>query len=187
MNRLIDDLCDQQQRYDSNTKKLKFVTTNYRDLIDAVDKSNFFSIALDDGKFVPIESVDKDTKLRHSEMTQYKCNNNLGMLPIQVGSRYQVYHGDVVIEDHMRLEPTRVKNSCKPMDCTFYDRSFQIFDNLESPNPLNSVETQDKGFTSRSGVSTRFREPMRSPSLKNTTFNPMPRQTPKRQLFQYTL
>ena len=45
-NRLNEDLCYNQQKDQANNKKLKFVTTNHIDLLEAKDKLNFFGIGM---------------------------------------------------------------------------------------------------------------------------------------------
>lgn len=152
-NRLRDDLCDQQQRFDSNAKKLKFITTNHRDLIDSRSDGNFFSIQLSDGVNVPPQQIDGESVLKYADLTQLNCRQGLDMLPVQMGSKYPTAHGDTVIEDQMRNEYTRTKRSCQPIDCAFYERSFGIFETVEVPDALKSVETRD---AFRGGVQTRF-------------------------------
>jgi hypothetical protein len=198
-NSLIDDPCDRQQRQTSNMKKLKFMTTNFRDLVDAVDKRNIFSIQLIDDKFVPSDKIDKDSDLRQSCLTQYNCKNGMGMLPVQVGTRYQLFHGDINTEDRIRNTFLTTNKSCNPKDTNYFERSFSIFDdsqNIPIPNAMMSVETKEKGFnTQRSGTSTRFSyvSPVeqRKRELPNilrslSVFNPSPRIDNRSQVVQYT-
>jgi hypothetical protein len=161
-NRTIDDPCATQQRYEDNNKKLKFVTTNFRDLLDAKDQLNFYGMTIKDKLFVPAEEMDKDSKLKYGEtggiITNCKAKQGFGQLPLPtVPSRYQLYHGDVDIEDSMRNYSDNTKNSCNPRDTEYYKRHFYLFDDskgIETPDATKSVETNE--FGPRGGMSTRF-------------------------------
>jgi hypothetical protein len=161
-NKTIDDPCAIQQRNEDNTKKLKFVTTNFRDLLDAKSSLNFYGMTIKDQLFVPQEQMDSDSKLKYGEtggiITNEKFKTEFGQLPLPtMPSRYQLYHGDVDIEDSMRNLGEKIKNSCEPRDTEFYNRSFYLFDDskgVETPNPLKSVEPES--FGPRGGIATRF-------------------------------
>lgn len=161
-NRTIDDECAQKQRLDDNTKKLKFVTTNFRDLLDAKTELNYYGMTLKDKLFVPQEEMDRESKLKYGEtggiITNCKGKNDLGQLPLPtMPSRYQLFHGDVDIEDSMRNLSDNTKNACIPRDSKFHDRFFYLFDDskgIETPNATKSIETA--GFGPRGGVATRF-------------------------------
>jgi len=161
-NRTIDDPCATQQRTDDNNKKLKFVTTNFRDLIEAKEKLNFYGMTIKDKLFVPSEEMDKDSQLKYGEtggiITNCKTKSGFGPLPFPtMPSRYQLYHGDVDIEDSMRNLSDNTKNSCDPRDTEFYKRHFYVFDDnqgIETPDATKSIETID--FGARGGISTRF-------------------------------
>ena len=162
-NRTIDDPCAQQHRGYDNDKKLKFITTNHIDLIEAKDKLNFYGMTIKDKLFVPGEQMDEDSSLRLGEtggkLTNCKVRNGFGQLPIPtMPSRYQLYHGDVVIEDSMRNLLETNKNACNPRDTEFYNRHFYLFDKawgVEEPQAIKSVE--DSSFGPRGGASTRFK------------------------------
>jgi hypothetical protein len=161
-NRTIDDPCATQQRQQDNSKKLKFVTTNFRDLIEAKEKLNFYGMTIKDKLFVPSESMDDDSKLKYGEtggvITNCKTKYGFGQLPLPtIPSRYQLYQGDVDIEDSMRNLSENTKNSCNPRDTEYYNRHFSLFNDskgIETPNASKSIETPDFGV--RGGLSTRF-------------------------------
>lgn len=155
-NRLRDDMCDITQRNFSNDKKLKFVTTTFRDLIDAQEKRNFFGMDIQDKLFVPSDKMDENSNLLHGQtgniLTNSKGTSELGALPMATTpGRYRLYHGDVTVEDNMRNFMDLNKQSCNPRDTEFYNRSFYIFDGIEKPDPLKSVEKD-----LRCGISTRY-------------------------------
>jgi hypothetical protein len=158
-NKTIDDPCAIQQRTEDNEKKLKFVTTNFRDLIDAKKNLNFYGMTIKDSLFVPADQMDKDSALRQGEaggvLTQCNTKNGFGALPLPtMPSRFQMYHGDVAVEDSMRNILNTNRKSCNPKASEFYNRSFYIFDHVEVPDASKSVETD--AFGPRGGASTRF-------------------------------
>lgn len=161
-NRTIDDPCALQQRGYDNNKKLKFVTTNHRDLIEAKDKLNFFGMTIRDQLFVPGEQMDEDSALRLGEtggkLTNCKVRNGFGQLPLPtMPSRYQLYHGDVDIEDGMKNFLETNRQACNPRDSAYYNRHFYLFDQkwgVEVPDATKSVE--DTRFGPRGGSTTRF-------------------------------
>jgi hypothetical protein len=158
-NKLIDDDCDIQQRNYSNNKSLKFVTTTFRDIFDAEKQSNYFSIDIKDQLFTPASLMDDDSNLKYgatgNSITNMRVKTQLGELPLPtMPSRYQSYHGDVVIEDTMRNFLEINKQSCNPRDTQFYNRSFYIFNSdqcIEVPDPMKSVEDNI-----RCGTSSRY-------------------------------
>lgn len=162
-NKSIDDPCAIQQRTQDNAKKLKFITTNHRDLLDAKDTLNFYGMTVKDQLFVPAEQMDAFSELRQGKsgniLTNCNVKNEYGQLPFPtMPSRYQLYHGDVEKEDSMRyslLEANR--KTCNPKDTEFFQRHFYLFNDaagVETPNALKSVQTPDMG--PRGGASTRF-------------------------------
>lgn len=161
-NRTLDDPCATQQRAEDNNKKLKFVTTNFRDLLDAKEQLNFYGMTIKDKLFVPSEEMDKDSKLKYGEtggiITNCKTKHGFGALPLPtIPSRYQLFHGDVDIEDSLRNLSDNTKNSCNPRDTEYYKRHFYLFDDskgIETPDATKSIESKD--FGQRGGVSTRF-------------------------------
>jgi hypothetical protein len=159
MNRTIDDPCAMQVRKSENNKKFKFVTTNHLDLLNAKSDLNFFGMTVKHHLFVPSEKVEDYSKLRNGEsggkLTNINVRHGFGQLPLPtLPSRYQQYHGDITIEDSMRNLLNVKKNSCNPREDTYYDRSFDLFDDklgIETPDPTKSIV-----FGTRGGVSTRF-------------------------------
>jgi len=161
MNKTIDDPCAIQLRSAENNKKFKFITTNHIDLLEAKEKLNYFGISLKDQLFVPAEKVEVYSQLlngvKGSEVTNPNLKYGLGPLPVPtLPSRYQLFHGDVDIEDGMRNVYEINKKSCIPMEQTFHDRHFSIFDDskgIETPMAFKSIETD--AFGPRGGLSTR--------------------------------
>jgi hypothetical protein len=162
-NRTLDDPCAIQQRDGDNGKKLKYMTTTFRELIEAKDNLNFFGMTMKDQLFVPSEKVDKYSEILNGKsgnlLTQCNTRNGFGQLPFPtMPSKYQLSRGDVQIEDSIRNLTEVNKNSCNPREDDFYSRYFYIFDDkqgIDTPNALKSVETDD--FGKRGGVDTRFR------------------------------
>lgn len=160
LNRIKDDPCFLQQQVSDNSKKLKFVTTNYTDLIHAKHNYNFFGMTMSDGLFVPSNKIDNLSNLLNgangNNLTNCNVKNGYGQLPFPTApSKYQTAHGNVDIESiHDKTDNEVNRKTCNPSDNSFYKRSFYIFDNIESPNALKSVETHEMG--PRGGASTRF-------------------------------
>lgn len=164
-NRQNEDLCYNQHRDSDNKKKLKFITTNYIDLIDAKEKLNFFGIGIKDQLFVPSDSVDTYSDLLNGKTGQVltNCNvrNSFGALPLStMPYRGQLQHGDIRIEDSIRNNIEVKKNSILPRDIEFQKRSFAIFNEynqIDTPQAIKSVETPQIGFClGRNGSPTRF-------------------------------
>ena len=162
-NRTIDDPCAIQQRTDDNVKKLKFMTTNHIDLLEAKEKLNFYGMTMRDQLFVPAENMDGDSFLRYGKtggiLTHCNVKNEYGQLPMPtIPSRYQLAHGDVDIEDSIRTPLFETnKQSCNPHDIKYHDRSFYIFNDkegIETPDAVKSVESQQ--FGPRGGINSRF-------------------------------
>jgi hypothetical protein len=166
-NRLISDDCAIQQKIQDNSKKLKYITTNYVDLLEANKKLNFFSIGVKDQLFAPADKIDDLSNLRNgvdggqlTSLNERRCIE-LGQLPVPtMPYRGQLFHGDVNIEDNIRNNIQVKKHSCLPKDTEFYDRSFSIFNNsqeIETPMPSKSVELPESGFQfGRVGLPSRF-------------------------------
>lgn len=164
-NRLNSDACYNQQKDVSNNKKLKFVTTNFKDLIDAKEKLNFFGIGMRDQLFVPSDKIDTYSNLLNGQngdvLTNCKVKNGFGQLPMPtMPYRGQLHHGDVTIEDSMREIQEVNKKSILPRDNNFQTRSFAIFTptlDIPIPQAVQSVETPQIGFQlGRNGDPTRF-------------------------------
>ena len=166
--RTIDDPCYMQQEQLDNSKKLKFITTNHIDLLEAKDKLNFYGMTIKDKLFVPSENMDSDSFLRYGKnggiMTNCNVKNEYGQLPLPtVPSKYQLSHGDVDIEDSMRFLIESNRKSCHPIEKDFHNRSFYLFDDklgIETPNPIKSIEAPEL-FGPRGGISSRFSQSKR--------------------------
>jgi len=165
MNRLNEDSCFNKRKDNDNDKKLKYMTWNGLDLLQAKEELNFFGYSIKDGLNVPGERIDNHSDLLNGktggQITNEKFRYGLGQLPLLTSPyRGQLQHGDVIKEDSIRnyIEPK--KNSCLPKGIDFEQRSFAIFDDtqgIEVPNANRSVEQKDNGFTlGRNGVSSRF-------------------------------
>lgn len=163
-NRTRDDPCDIQQRNNANSKKLKFITTNHRDLIEAKDKLNFYGIGIKHQLFVPGEKIDNYSEIRLGKtgniMTNWNLRNEYGQLPVPtMPFRGQLSRGDVKIEDTIRNNLQSNRKTCNPKDPEYFKRSFSIFHDehgIETPNPVKSVEPKE--FGPRGGVSSRFQK-----------------------------
>ena len=165
-NKTIDDPCAIQQKNSDNNKKLKFVTTNHIDLLEAKEQYNYFGMTTKDTLFVPGSAqINGDSSLRLGQqgniLTNCNVRNEYGQLPLPtMPFKGQLFHGDVDVEDNLRyngLETNR--KTCNPNDSAYYKRSFYVFgeekdSKIETPNPLKNVETDQMG--PRGGLSTRF-------------------------------
>ena len=158
-NKLIDDPCAIEQRNNDNNSKLIYITNNYNDLIESKETMNFYGIDIRDQLFVPAEKMDDDSFLRYGKtggiLTNCNIKNEYGALPLPTTPfRGQSHAGDTVTEDSMRNLYEDRKNACIPRDLRYHDRSFYIFDGIEKPDAIKSVETD--AFGPRGGFSTRF-------------------------------
>ncbi|NBO98894.1 MAG: hypothetical protein EBU90_02030 [Proteobacteria bacterium] len=155
MNKTSDDPCYLQRKDIDNEKKLKFITTSHRDLLEAKDQMNFFGLHTRDSLFVPSESVDHDSNLKQSEMTNLKTRHGFGQLPVPtMPSKYQTAHG--ALETHpLQLYETQINHkACKPTEDKFHNRFWYIFDDnqgIETPRAERSIESE-----LRCGKPTRF-------------------------------
>jgi hypothetical protein len=155
-NKLRDDVCDIKQRNYSNDKALKFVTTTFRDLLDAQEKKNMFGVDIEDQLFVPAELMDQESSLKYGVtggvLTNCNVRHEYGQLPLPtMPQRYQLYHGDVGIEDTMRNYIGQNKKSCNPHDYNFHNRSFYMFEGIEQPDATKNIEEKI-----RCGESSRY-------------------------------
>jgi hypothetical protein len=157
-NNIRDDPCYIQQTIGDNNKKLKFITTNHRDLINAKEQLNFYGMTMKDQLFVPADKIDTYSLLRQGQngniLTNCNLKNEYGQLPFPtMPSKYQLYHGDTDIEYSLQTNNVEAnRKTCNPRESHFYNRSFYIFDGIETPDPLKSVEEFN-----RVGISTRFK------------------------------
>jgi hypothetical protein len=159
-NRLSEDKCAKDQERIENEKKLKYVTTNYNDLLSAKVDKNFFGIDIREELTAPADKIDVYSSFREGErgniLTNYKSKSTFGQLPFPtMPGKYQISHGDVVTEDGMRNTFLTTNKACNPKGVNYHDRSFYIFDNVETPDASKSVEDPDL-FGHRGGVSTRY-------------------------------
>ncbi|NBO99357.1 MAG: hypothetical protein EBU90_04415 [Proteobacteria bacterium] len=160
-NKTIDDPCAIQQRNQDNDKKLKFITTNHIDLLEAKQAYNFYGMTTKDTLFVPgAPQMESDSSLRLGEqgniLTNCNVRNEYGQLPFPtMPFKGQLFHGDIDVEDNLRNVIETNRKTCNPKDSEYYQRSFYVFgQSVESPDASKSVESHDMG--PRGGVSTRF-------------------------------
>jgi hypothetical protein len=166
LTKLSEDSCYIQQKQMDNDVKLKYMTTNFNDLMDSKFTGNIFNINYSDSLFVPSEQIDLSSSLRQGgymsdslggQLTNVRLKTSLGQLPLPtLPSKYQSSHNinEIDLEDNLRFQDytnSLKKNTCVPRDNTFHDRFFTIFsDDIPLPNPLNSVENfQRAGIPSR--------------------------------------
>ncbi len=167
LNRSIYDDCAEQLKNVDNSKKLKFVTTNYADLLNAQEEKNFFGIATKDYLFVPSDKIDSYSELldgrEGNKLTNCNIKTDLGQLPLStMPFKGQLAHGDTEKEDVLRNHINYNKYSCERKPCEAYQYTFQVFENTgaEIPQPIKSVESVDSGFLNgRVGVNTRLINP----------------------------
>ena len=154
-NHLIDDPCAIQQQANYYSKKLKYMTTNNIDLIEAKEQMNFYGMTLKDGLFVPADLINEESFLKRSDLTNQKCKNEYGQLPLStIPARYQTAHGNLDVGFEMRSPLLEInKHSNTPVDTQFYNRVFYIFNAGDTPKPENCVEKRE---LFRGGVSSRF-------------------------------
>ena len=146
MNRTFDDPCAQQQNQLQSNKKLKYVTTNHKDLVDAKEQLNFFGMTVKDQLFVPSDKMDGDSKMRYSEMTNKNVKYELDAFPVNVGFRGQLHRGDTDKEMDLRGLWDKQLKSCQPKGDDYHARSFYIFpEGMETPDATKSVETWTRG------------------------------------------
>jgi len=160
-NKTIDDPCAIQQRNQDNDKKIKFITTNHIDLLEAKQAYNFYGMTTKDTLFVPgAAQMEGDSGLRLGEqgnvLTNCNVKNEYGQLPFPtMPFKGQLFRGDVDVEDDLRHVVDVNRKTCNPKDSEYFQRSFYIFGgSIESPDASKSVESPDMG--PRGGVNTRF-------------------------------
>ena len=111
---------------------------------------------IDSGIYKLTNLMDDESKLKMGvsggQLTNCRVRHELGELPLPtMPARYQLYHGDVSIEDSMRNFVGTNKKSCNPKDEQFYNRSFYTFEGIEKPDAMKSVE-----YPFRCGISSRY-------------------------------
>lgn len=151
-----------QQRNIESMQKIKFITTSFADL---TDKYSYHGLGVKDKLFTPIENMDADSSLRFGkeggEMTNYRVKTQLGELPLPtMPARYAAGVSDTDIDSELKgfSELPRDSRSSIPIDCTLYNRSFQLFsreNGIPEPNPVTSVEPFNL-FGPRGGYATRL-------------------------------
>lgn len=144
--------------------KLKYYNT---DCTDFSDRYNPAFVDYRDTLFAPTaKNIDIDSKLIQSKLTNCKVKHTYGQLPYPtIPQKFQLSHNNSKLkeEDQMKFldyNNSLKKKTCIPKDDKFFNRSFYIFDtsnNIELPNPLNSVERPEICWAElRCGRPTRF-------------------------------
>ena len=164
--RLFSDKCAIETRNKDNSKKLKFATTNYIDLLENKEKLNFFGYSVKDHLFVPGDKMDIYSNLLNGtsggELTKCNVKNGFGQLPVATTPyRGQLQHGSVDTEDKLQKGIDLIrKNTCLPRESNYQNRVFNIFDDkigIDTPDAVKSVESSINGFSlGRNGMNTRF-------------------------------
>jgi len=164
--RLYADKCAIDQRNNDNNKKLKFMTTNYIDLLENKEKLNFFGYSVKDELFVPGDKMDTYSDLLNGksggELTQCNVKYGLGQLPMPTTPyRGQLHHGEIDTEYDLQQGFDQVRrNTCLPRESNYQNRVFNIFSEsqgIDTPNAINCVESSVNGFAlGRMGADTRF-------------------------------
>ena len=164
---LVDDECYQQRIASEDTKKLKYTTTNYIDLLEGHNQ-NWFGISMRDQLFTPAENMDGDSNLRYAPLTNCKVKNNFGQLPIPtLPSLYNARAQDTDKESkYIWPLNTTERKECQPSDTQFHDRSWYIFPDLKH-QAIKSVQT---GNEYRQGTSTRFVDLDKEQELKRREY-----------------
>ncbi len=183
LNRLGNDECTVQREGVEDSHKLKYITTNHRDLVDAADflpngtikPKNYYGITVKNDLFVPAREIDRYNKLVNGQEGKVLSNLNVPHygyeFPVFVGYRGNVHRGPVNKEMELRSKLNETKKTCNPKDTHYHEnRSFEIFNpeiGIQVPNGLDSVVAKHPDFFGpRGGISTRF---------QMTTYNEMGR------------
>lgn len=176
-NKNTEDPCYIQHKDLGNDKKLKYRTTNFIDLSNAQESGNFFGMTLVNNVFVPTpDNIDTYSSLLNGQtggkITNCNTRFGFGQLPaLTTPYKGRVAHGPVDIEDTLRNNSSNTeikKNSCLPKDTSFFERSFSIFNGIETPNAIKSVESPVDGFSlGRNGTPTRFSNKFKKINYKN--------------------
>lgn len=164
---LVDDECYQQRIASEDTKKLKYTTTNYIDLLEGHNQ-NWFGISMRDQLFTPAENMDGDSNLRYAPLTNCKVKNNFGQLPIPtLPSLYNARAQDTDKESkYIWGISTTERKECQPSDTNYHDRSWYIFPDMKH-QAIRSVQT---GSEYRQGTSTRFADLDKTQELKRREY-----------------
>jgi hypothetical protein len=150
---LVDDECYQQRQNMQDSSKMKYVTTNYIDLLEG-HSQNWFGISMRDQLFTPAENMDADSNLRNSKLTNCKVRNNFGQLPIPtLPALYNAHAQDTDKESKYIWPLSNEKHGgCQPMDTNYHDRSWYIFPEMKH----QAIKSVQKSNDYRQGTSTRF-------------------------------
>jgi hypothetical protein len=143
MDKVFDD-CRSQNQNNDFTRKFKYVTTNFADIVNAKDTGNYFGINVRDYISVPGDKIESDTLLKFQKMTNCNSREISKSLPLPTTpAKFQLAHGDVSSENSLRFLELRDKKSVLP---SFSSYSFEILPTLESisiePFPKIGVSTR---------------------------------------------
>lgn len=119
-----------KQDYNSkNFKSLKYYTNNYNDPSINLDKLLSFQN----------DFANSSNNLRYSEVVSSRQKTIFPPLPLLTTPSLIRGRGDVDTEDFLRGNNIRDRKTCNPKLDGYYERTFQIFDNM--PVIYNTPET----------------------------------------------
>jgi hypothetical protein len=148
--RSTNDSCFIQNKDKSNFDREKYSTTSFTDLIEAQRNGGSFN-SVDYG--IPSDKINIYSELVNGIRGGYnsECYTTRGTrnnLPIILGAKYNVSHGDIDVEDSIRDDFIRDKNPPRYL-ADNVDRVFEIFTGLVTP-------TNNVTKVSQAGIQTRF-------------------------------
>ena len=160
-NKISQDPCNIQQKNISSEKKLKYITTHIDTLENAKESMNFYGIDIKDTLFVPVNQIDNYSDLLNgnsgNKLSRCNIKSDFGQLPFPTMPSKLGKYGDIDIEDNLGNILHYKDSSCLPRDTNYHNRFFYIFEGIEIPNALKSVEMPENGFDfGNRGISTRF-------------------------------
>lgn len=160
MARSNDDPSIIKQRDNQSDTKLKYVLTDFSDLLTKqVKEGDTYGLFAATEFSVPRDKIDESTSLRQGAYTNDRARETWGDSPLPLNTlpaRYQGKYGDPDIESGLQLHKGSPfnKKAVNPRDPNVHNRTFAIFESTgtEVPNPYKSVE--DPYFV-RGGTITR--------------------------------
>jgi hypothetical protein len=156
--RSFDDSSAVKQRESQSDTKIRYVLTDFSSLLtNQVKENDVYGLFAAKQFNLPSDKIDESTKLKYGEYTNDKSRELWGDKPLPLNTlpaKYQGKYGDPDLESALQLGYSKEnnKNSTNPRDSSVYNRTFSIFDNIEVPNALKSIEDP---FFRRGGELTR--------------------------------
>jgi hypothetical protein len=103
-----------------------------------------------------INEIDLDTQYRIGKFGAKKECGSLPSYPMCTTGSFTNGQGNVLVEDrNIRATDERVKKSCNDKDNSYYNRSFYIFPDGVTPNPIQIDCIVQQGPEYRQGVSVK--------------------------------